>query len=194
LPFPVLISVFNVDAQTSSPATSSSNVEAQVQTPPQTQKLEGSPVPSSPVATVSSSDPRLVIPAINLNDPIVNVGVTSSGDMAVPDGKTSQVGLYDGGPQPGDVGAAVLDAHVFAAFSKLNDLSVGDDIYVQKDGQQLHFVVTAVKTFALSEITSADLFTPTSDRDLNLITCAGNLTPDSSTYDHRLVVYATLAS
>ncbi len=114
--------------------------------------------------------------------------------MAVPSGSSNNVGWYDGGPMPGEAGSAVLDAHVFAAFSKLKYVSVGDSIYVNEYGKQLRFVVAAVKTYALSEITSNDLFTPTSDHDLNLITCAGNLTADHSTYDHRIVVYATLAS
>jgi len=150
--------------------------------------------PPAKPTTTTSSGPRLVIPSIGLNNPIVNVGLTAGGAMAVPNGSTNNVGLYNGGPMPGQVGTAVLDAHVFAAFSKLHNVSVGDSLYVQRNGRTLRFVVTAVKTYALSQITSADLFTPTSKRDLNLITCAGKLTADHSTYDHRLVVYTTLAS
>jgi|GEM_PF-1121795 LPXTG-site transpeptidase (sortase) family protein len=137
---------------------------------------------------------RLVIPSINLSDPVIPVGTDATGAMAVPNGKTSDAGWYDGGPQPGEVGSAVLDAHVFAAFKNLNEVKVGDSIFVEENGESLRFVVTKVETFALSQITSQDLFTPTSDRDLNLITCAGKLTPDRSTYDHRLVVYSALAS
>jgi sortase A len=151
-------------------------------------------VSASVASTGNTSLEQLVIPSINLDDPIVPVGVDSTGAMAVPNGKTDEVGWWDGGPQPGDVGSAVLDAHIFAAFKNLNEVQVGDSIYVTENGQSFHFVVTAVKLYALSDITSQDLFVQTSDRDLNLITCAGKLTPDRSTYDHRLVVYSTLVS
>jgi LPXTG-site transpeptidase (sortase) family protein len=170
------------------------NVATSTPSLPKTAKAASSSASGSLSAAVTSSGFRLNIPSIGLNDPIVNVGVDSTGAMAVPNGKTNEVGWYDGGPMPGQVGSAVLDAHIFAAFTKLNQVSVGDDIYVQENGQTLHFVVTAVKEFALSQITSQDLFVPTSDRDLNLITCAGKLTPDHSTYDHRLVVYSTLVN
>jgi LPXTG-site transpeptidase (sortase) family protein len=149
---------------------------------------------SEPVQTnvQQQNGERLVIPSINLNDPIIPVGTDATGAMAVPNGETSEVGWYDDGPQPGQAGSAVLDAHVFAAFKNLNEVKVGDSIYINENGESLHFVVTKVETFALSQITSQDLFVQTNDRDLNLITCAGNLTPDHSTYDHRLVVYSTL--
>lgn len=148
---------------------------------------EALPTPTAPV--------RIIIPAIGVNDVVQGVGVDSTGAMAVPSGATKNVGWYEDGVVPGGVGSAVMDAHVFAAFSKLHDVKAGDDIYVQTDsGQTLHFVVTATKTYALSSLSALSLFRPTNSRDLNLITCAGNLTPDHSTYDHRLIVYATLVS
>lgn len=178
-------------------STVSGTLSGQVVAPPNVKKTTLVEAPPMPAATSSqaSTYPRLVIPSLGLNDTIVPVGLTSGGAMAVPSGKTNDVGWYDGGPQPGQPGSAVLDAHVFAAFAKLNNVQVGDPIYVQnEDGTQLEFKVTAVKEFALSHITSEDLFTPTGDRDLNLITCAGELTPDHSTYDHRLVIYTTLVN
>lgn len=139
--------------------------------------------------------PRLVIPSLDLNDPIVPEGVDSTGAMEVPNGKTDDVGSYDAGPQPGQEGSAVLDAHVFAAFSKLDELKAGDSIYVEMSATTtLQFVVTKTVDFPLSQITSQDLFVPTTDRDLNLVTCAGKLIDNNTTYDHRLVVYSTLAN
>lgn len=112
----------------------------------------------------------------------------------MPNGSTSDIGWFSGGVIPGTVGTAVMDAHVFAGFSMLRVLKVGDDIYVtDANGQQVHFVVMATKTYALSELTPDMLFEETTGRHLNLITCAGSLTPDHTTYDHRLIVYAELA-
>src|SRR5258708_1660959 len=82
---------------------------------------------------------RLIIPSIKIDDQIVKVGVTDNGEMDVPDGKTKNIGWYMYGTVPGEVGSAVLDAHVFAAFKSLHNLKQGSDIYViMSDGEKLH--------------------------------------------------------
>lgn len=135
---------------------------------------------------------RVIIPSIKLNSPIQGMGVNTKGELDVPSGKTNNVGWYKYGTKPGDVGSAVLDAHVFAAFAKLNKVTPGSDIYiVMSDGTKLHFKVDDAKTYALKNLSPYALFTPTSNRSLNLITCAGKLTADRSTYSHRLIVYTS---
>jgi len=114
--------------------------------------------------------------------------------MDVPSGKTGNVGWYKGGTVPGQEGSAVLDAHVFAAFSALHSLSVGDSIYVtQADGSKLHFVVSDMQYYKLADVPAQTLFNRSGGAYLNLITCAGTYIPAAGTYDHRLVVYTTLA-
>lgn len=143
--------------------------------------------PSSPYPS------KLSIPAIQLGSPVVPVALNSKGEMDVPGGDTNNVGWYAGGVLPGERGTAVMDAHVFAAFKNLSSIKVGDDLYVDTgDNRRLHFVVRAAETYALSELTPDMLFQKTDGRHLNLITCAGSLTADRTTYDHRLVVYAEL--
>lgn len=137
---------------------------------------------------------NLHIPAIGLNSPIEYMGVIANGEMDVPSGTTNNVGWYKEGTVPGEQGSAVLAAHVFAAFSKLHQMKAGDSMYVQtKNGEQLRFVVREMKWYPLSELNPDMLFNRNNGKRLTLITCAGNLTPDRSTYDHRLVVYAVLA-
>lgn len=132
-------------------------------------------------------------PSIKLNSPIQGVGTTSGGAMAVPSGRSNNVGWYKYGVVPGRNGTAVLDAHVFAAFKNLDKIKPGGDIYiVMHSGKVFHYVVTASRTYALSALSSSTLFAPTSAEALNLITCAGSLTTDRSTYDHRLIVSARL--
>lgn len=147
------------------------------------------------VRTVSLYPTKLSIPAIRLASRVVPVNVNSSGEMDVPSGNTNNVGWYEGGVLPGERGTSVMDAHVFAAFENLSSVQVGDDLYVDTaDGRRLHFVVRAVRTYALSELTPDMLFERTDGRHLNLITCAGSLTSDRSTYDHRLIVYTELVN
>jgi LPXTG-site transpeptidase (sortase) family protein len=137
---------------------------------------------------------RLIIPAIKLQDPVQNMGVTGNGELDVPNGMTKNVGWYAAGTLPGDAGSAVMDAHVYAAFVNLHKVKVGDDVYVQTDnGRTLRFVVNDVETYALASVPVDKLFNQDGARNLNLITCAGKFNKQLSTYDHRLVVYATLA-
>jgi sortase (surface protein transpeptidase) len=140
-----------------------------------------------------STPARLSIPAIKLDSTVVAVGVNPEGEMDVPPGTTKSVGWYEYGTRPGDTGSAVMGAHVYAAFAKLNRLAPGASVYVTAaDNQRLHFVVNKIRTYKLSELKPEDIFTSASGKHLNLITCAGKFVRAQNTYDHRLVVYATL--
>jgi LPXTG-site transpeptidase (sortase) family protein len=150
-------------------------------------------VPVAEAAAKQTAPVRLSIPAITLDDAVVPMGVLANGDLDVPSGTTQDVGWYARGVVPGERGSAVMDAHVFAAFSNLNQVQKGDDLYVgMADGTTRHFVVTKTRTYKLADLSPQELFEDHSGRYLRLITCAGQLTPDHSTYTHRLVVYATL--
>lgn len=173
---------------------------APVQTAPQAE-----PAPAQTAAPAAVAAPartiapqgaptRLIIPAIGLEKPVVKVGTNSLGEMDVPSGKTQNVGWYSRGVVPGNTGAAVMGAHVFAALSELHKVGVGDEVYVRAENGGTHrFVVTRTQVYKLGDLTPQELFERSTGRHLHLITCAGEPTPDGSTYTHRLVVYATLA-
>ncbi len=182
----VFASVFLIDSNVASSSTILSTVAATVLATPTLHVV----VPQAPSAPV-----RLAIPSIKLDDPVQSVGLTKEGAMDVPDGRTKNVGWYQAGTVPGNAGSAVMDAHVFAAFSKLKNVKVGDMLYVTTaTGQIQKFVVTKAQTYALADVPLQELFNKRDGAHLNLITCAGKLTADKSTYDHRLVVYATLVA
>jgi len=135
---------------------------------------------------------RLIIPSISLNADVEALGVNDKGEMDVPSVENT-AGWYKYGTLPGNVGSAVMDAHVYMAFKNLHKVSLGDDIFVQKaDGSKLHFVVSEIKVYPLAETPAELLFNRADSRRLNLITCAGTWTADRSTYTHRLIVFAEL--
>lgn len=172
----ILFSITGILVTVPVPANAASEVNGSIQT-----------------ATVIATPTRLVIPSIGMNAVIQGVGINAKGAMAVPSGTTKKVGWYKYGIVTGQAGSAVIDAHVFAAFSKLKYLKPGANVYViTANNTILHFVVTVAQTFALSTLSPQQLFRPTATSDLNLITCAGALLSDHVTYDQRLVVYTTL--
>lgn len=144
-------------------------------------------------STFAISKPaRLIIPSIGLDADVLSVGQNDKGEMDVPSGKSDDVGWYKYGTMPGKIGSAVIDAHVYAAFSQLKYLPVGGDVYVvTMDGTKLHFVVADSRVYELSELSSKMLFGRKDAKRLNLITCAGAFVQSMGTYSHRLVVYTT---
>lgn len=140
------------------------------------------------------SPTRLSIPSIGFNNPIVKVGVNGAGEMDVPSGSTNNVGWYKNGTFPGEIGSAVIGAHVFAAFEKLDQVKPGSEVTVtMSDGSKKKFVVESATVYKLSDMSAEHLFNQGGARRLKLITCAGSLTADGSTYTHRLVVSAVAA-
>lgn len=146
---------------------------------------------------VSTEFMRLIIPKINLNAEVKQVGITSKGNMAAPR-KFSEVGWYKYGVYPGFTGSAVLAGHVDngialpAVFSNLKDLIVGDDIYMNvKDGEKLHFVVVGHTVYNFDSAPK-EVFAEKNGKFLKLITCTGNWLKEFRTHDKRLVVKAVL--
>jgi LPXTG-site transpeptidase (sortase) family protein len=173
---------------------------ASLYSPPEETTVEG---PSS-LGGVSVEDPtapeRLIIPSLDIDANVQDVGRGKTGNMAVPSNYTD-VGWYRYGPRPGEVGSAVIDGHVDngfaldAVFKHLKSLSPGDDIYVEtKGGVRLHFVVEDVKTYDANEVPAQKLFLRADGARLNLITCAGDWQPDEKSYNERVVIYTRLVS
>jgi LPXTG-site transpeptidase (sortase) family protein len=151
--------------------------------------------PNKPRTRADMAPAHVSIPSIKLNDPIENMGILGNGELDVPSGSSNYIGWYAAGTIPGEKGSAVLDAHVFAALKNLRYVKPGDSIYItDADGTVLHFVVETSEVFKLGDLTSDYLFNRNDAKRLTLITCAGHLTPDHSTYTERLVVSAVLSN
>lgn len=160
------------------------------------------PLPSATLAPAFaadfSADPsdfpaRIRIPSIKLDAPVQTVGLTSNGEIDVPSGATNNVGWYQYGKLPGDLGNAIFDAHVFAAFKNLRYAKIGDEISVtDAQGSTQRFRITASMVYPVSDVPMERIILDESARNLTLITCAKRFIPSLGTYSHRLVVTATL--
>lgn len=141
---------------------------------------------------------RLVIPGIEVNAPVIRVGLTSSGAVDVPKGP-SEVAWYQLGPRPGAEGSSVITGHFGpwrdgsrSVFDNLNQLKLGDTVQVKDDkGVTLTFKVRETKMYNANEAPT-EVFTKTGGAYLNLITCQGDWLSGQRTYTQRLVVFTEL--
>lgn len=164
----------------------------------------------TPVSSEVAEPVSMTIPALNVTDGIVPVGLcdkkapprceTGTGEMELPD--VSEIGWYRLAPKPGDVGRAVLASHVDysgtpGAFKHLGNLKPGDRFTVAgSDGVELTFAVYKVqpklKKSEYAQVTVPLVFGPTMDHEVALITCSGQ--PASGQYPDNTVVLARLVT
>ncbi len=141
---------------------------------------------------------RIRIPAIKVDAKIQNVGLDPDGSVGAPKGPTD-AGWYYSGAFPGATGAAVIDGHsgwvrnTPAAFDRLGEVHVGDNIYVEdQKGIVSAFVVRKLAKFGQYQDTSAIMTSKDGGSHLNLITCSGTWDPTKHLYSDRTVVFSDL--
>jgi LPXTG-site transpeptidase (sortase) family protein len=162
---------------------------AVVDTPP-------APVVLTTPATGSTAPPaRVTIPAIGVDSDLAQIGVDAAGAL-VPPADFQQAGWFAAGPAPGEVGPAVLAGHVDdstgpAVFFRLDELTAGDQVVVTRsDGQAVAFTVTRVAAYPKDDFGTAEVYGPTTDPELRLITCGGTFDRSRRSYTDNVVVYA----
>ncbi|MBU6321735.1 MAG: class F sortase [Patescibacteria group bacterium] len=162
----------------------------------------GTSTPPSRAATLAPRGvpARLVIPVLGIDAPVEAVGVNAAGDMRAPSNFVDTA-WYEYGPEPGARGSAVIDGHLdnglglAGVFRHLAEIPLGADIYVETaSSTRTHFVVEATSTYPYQAVPLGELFNRADEPRLNLITCDGAFLPTGRTYDHRLVVWAVLAT
>jgi LPXTG-site transpeptidase (sortase) family protein len=155
------------------------------------------PVEQSFYAAIGPITPsRLRIPSIAVDAPVAGVGVLQDGSMGVPNNLWVS-GWLSSSARPGQAGTAVIAGHrgigTPALFSSLENVRPGDRIHVSDaSGGELVYEVTRVASLDLSVATQLQVFGPTTQQQLVLITCFGAYSRSTRTYDHRLVVFSRL--
>jgi hypothetical protein len=161
---------------------------------------------------------ELEIPSLNIDAPVLGVGLTLDSVMDSPKGPIGDpiwhtAFWYRGGGIPGDIGTATLAAHVNdplgrpEIFANLEDLHPGDLIIVhlKYTTMDIRFIVDQLKVYSVKESSDPAVLTqiygagpvsgtrpqPSPDglSHLTLITCAGDIV--NGEFDHHTVVFAT---
>lgn len=138
----------------------------------------------------------LSIASIGLEADVTHLGVTDSGEMAVPD-NGEELSWFSPGYRPGQRGRAVIAGHVDdldgpAVFWDLTELEPGDEIVVSGDDRELRFKVHTMESVPLDLADVDSVFGYHSSPELVLITCSGTYDYDRGTREERLIVYASL--
>jgi hypothetical protein len=146
------------------------------------------------------ADPiRVVIPAIDVAADVVPLSLLPDGSLDVPK-DFSQTGWYKDGPEPGEVGPAVIVGHVDsrqapAVFFRLPDMVPGNEILVETaDGGTVRFVAERVEAHPKDSFPTAAVYGPTTEPVLRLITCGGTFDRSVRSYRDNVVVFARLAA
>jgi LPXTG-site transpeptidase (sortase) family protein len=156
-----------------------------------------SPTPTGQFPPGSTSPiSRIVIPAAEINAPVVTKGVDAAGVMQSPD-NAYDTAWYDFSAKPGFGGNAVFSGHVDyirvgrAVFWNLKDLQPGDQIEVHlEDGTTYRYAVNSLNQYDAATAPVDQIVGPTSVDTVTLITCSGTFSSASGQYDKRLVVRA----
>jgi hypothetical protein len=142
---------------------------------------------------------RLEIPRIGVRTDVITLGLAADGTMEVPDGGDyDRAGWYTEGPQPGQLGPAVIAGHVDSrtgpsVFYRLRELRAGDLVTVRRaDDRVLRFRVEGIRQYAKSALPTDDVFGPVPWPALRLITCAGTFDREAGSYRDNLVVSTRL--
>lgn len=161
---------------------------------------------------------ELQIPSLEVNAPVLGVGLTSENEMDAPKGPFGDpiwqtVFWYRGSGIPGSVGTATMAGHVSdqlgqpAIFAQLENLQPGDLIIVhlKHTAIDIQFIVSEVETYSIQESSDPAVLVrvfgagpvagtgpqpaPDGLSHLTLITCTGEFI--NGRFDQRIVVYAT---
>lgn len=140
------------------------------------------------------SPKRIVIPSINVNAKVDDVGLTEIGAMGVPE-KIEDVGWFSFGVKPGQKGSAVMAGHLNGksgergVFADLEKIQAGDRFYVEDEtGVASWFVVRKVKEYDPGF--ASEVFEKDDGIYLNLITCGGEWKKSVKSYSKRLVIFS----
>lgn len=161
----------------------------------------GEPASANSARALGRSAPvRLRIPAIEVDTPVISLGLGPDGTVQVPPiTADDRAGWYRHSPTPGQVGPSVILGHVTVGaygdgvFRHLTRLHRGDLIVARReDGSSAEFTVSAVRTVAKADFPAKEVYGDVARPELRLITCGGPR--DGEEYRDNVIAFAVLSS
>lgn len=157
------------------------------------------PTAAGPGTSVPAAAPvRVAIPSIGVDAPL-EVLSRDAADVLQPPVAWEAAGWYDESPVPGERGPSVIAGHLVATdgpavFVDLGKLVPGDMVdVVRSDGSVAIFEVDrTISAERTDSFPSAEIYGPTPDAQLRLITCDGEYDPDRGHWTRNMVVFASL--
>lgn len=140
---------------------------------------------------------RITIPSLGVESSLVELGRSGDGTVEVP-ARYEQAGWYAEGARPGQRGSAVVLGHVDsragpAVFADVHTLPPGAPIEVARaDGTTATFEVERIEQHAKTRFPTADVYYPTLEPGLRLVTCGGDFDRASGHYEDNVIVFARL--
>lgn len=164
--------------------------------PPDPDRSVAAPTPSPEVSRPAPAT-AVRIDAIGVEEPLVDLGLTDSGELEVP-ADPARVGWFTGGGRPGGPGPTVIVGHVDSAdgpavFARLPELTTGDSVVVTSSGgRETRYVVRDAQTFSQDpgDFPTEAVFGATGTDALRLITCTGPYDEAAGRYTQNRVVFA----
>ncbi|WP_369250955.1 class F sortase [Streptomyces sp. R41] len=162
-------------------------------------RTPGGTFSSAPTALPYSLADRVRIPAIQVDAPIMPVGLDIDGWVAAPPPDNPNLaGWFTGAVSPGEKGTAVIVGHVDntrgpAVFYGLGALKKGSRIDVlRRDGKTASFEVYGIEVFAKNNFPGDRVYGSKGTPELRVLTCGGGFSKQHG-YDGNVVVFARLA-
>ncbi|ELS58341.1 putative Secreted protein [Streptomyces viridochromogenes Tue57] len=141
---------------------------------------------------------RVGIPAIQVDAPIIPVGLDVDGWVGAPPPEDPNLaGWFTGSVSPGEKGTSVLVGHVDnhqgpAVFYGLGALERGNRVEVaRKDGRTAVFEVYGVEVFEKNNFPGDRVYASKGSAELRVITCGGGFSKQNG-YDGNVVAFASL--
>ncbi|WP_106816686.1 class F sortase [Microbacterium timonense] len=173
--------------------------------PSQTATAHPTPAVEVPIAAATPPSARQPVPpvrvvavSIDVDMPVVPVGVEAGGFMELP-ADPAIGGWYRFGADPvASDGNVVISAHVDAPqypigpLSRLRDLTAGETVDVTDAAGDVHsYAVQSVTYYPKADLPVEELFARSGTRNLVLITCGGQFDSRTGRYADNLVAIAT---
>lgn len=142
---------------------------------------------------------RVTIPAIQVDAPVIPVGLDADGWVAAPPPQDPNLaGWFTGAVSPGEKGTSVVVGHVDnaqgpAVFYGLGALKKGNRVEIlRKDGRTAVFEVYGIEVFAKNDFPGDRVYASKGTAELRVITCGGGFSQQNG-YDGNVVAFARLA-